>query len=397
MSDHRPEVADVIREYGPAYREACGNAPPAGHLRVLRDISRCRTAELGGHRQRCDRCGHEVISYNSCRNRHCPKCQAAARAQWLDARAAELLEVPYCHVVFTLPEKLGHLALQNKRLLYCLLFRAASETLLTIARDPRHLGARIGFLMILHTWGQTLSHHPHVHALVPAGGLSADGTRWIPCRTNFFLPVRVLSALFRNKFLSLLADADRAGAISFHGRLQHLSHPDRWHTFLTALHKTDWVVYAKPPFHSPALALKYLARYTHRIAIANNRLVSIRDGAVTFRWKDYAHHSRQRTMTLEAVEFIRRFLFHVLPKGFVHIRHYGFLANRSRTKKLALCRTLITRETATHITGDSDATNVAIERYHHTTPHRCPACGKGYLIRVEILKPLRSAPEERPP
>ena len=396
MREHRPEVADVFREAGSAYLNAYGPSTTAGHKRVLRDICQCRTASLGGHKEQCDTCGHEIISYNSCRNRHCPKCQASARAEWLDARAADLLEAPYFHMVFTLPEQLGHLALQNKRLIYGILFRAASQTLLTIARDPRRLGAHIGFLMILHTWGQTLTHHPHVHTLLPGGGLSADGARWVSCRERFFLPVRVLSARFRNTFLSLLSDAFQAGDISFHGRLTPLGQPERWAQLISALREIDWVVYAKPPFGGPELVLKYLARYTHRVAISNRRLVSIRDGSVTFHWKDYTHQGRQRTMTLEAVEFIRRFLLHVLPKGFVHIRQYGFLANRVRSKNLALCRKLLGSGEPTQLSTDQAPVQPHHEPHNNTTAPHCPACGKGTMIHVEMITPQRTQTNEIP-
>ena len=388
MIRHRPEVADVFRSSGIAYFETQGRSATAAQRRVLNDICLCRTAALGGHKTQCDRCAHEVISYNSCRNRHCPKCQAQARAEWLDARAEDLLEVPYFHVVFTLPHTLGPLALQNKRLLYGLLFRAASETLLTIARDPKHLGAEIGFVMVLHTWGQTLTHHPHVHAVVPGGGLSSDHSRWVSCQNRFFLPVRVLSALFRKKFLSFLREAFDAGKLSFDGRLKDLSHPDRWRLFVATLQETDWIVYAKPPFGGPEQVLKYLARYTHRVAISNQRLVSLQDGKVSFRWKDYAQNRRLKTMTLEATEFIRRFLLHVLPKGFVRIRSYGLLANCVRQERLTLCRRLLAPNS-----GDHSSAQPAPEHQPTETSWQCPACRKGRLVRVETIQPRRSPPE----
>ena len=305
------------------------------------DIAACRTAALGGHVEECDRCGHQQIAYNSCRNRHCPKCQATAAAQWLEAREAELLPVEYFHVVFTLPAALGPIALQNPRVVYGLLFRAAAETLQQIAADPKHLGAEIGFLAVLHTWGQNLEHHPHVHCVVPGGGLSPDGSRWVACRPGFFLPVRVLSRVFRGKFLALLRAAFDQGKLSFHGKLGALADAGEFRRRLAASAQTEWVVYAKPPFGGPEQVLKYLARYTHRVAISNRRLVALEDGEVTFHWKDYAHGGGQKTMTLKAIEFIRRFLLHVLPSGFVRIRHYGFLANRVCREKLALCRALL--------------------------------------------------------
>jgi hypothetical protein len=321
----RPEVAEVFRRYQDDY--AAIHRPSQEQRRVLRDLVACRTAALGGHLRRCDACGHEEISYNSCRNRHCPKCQAQKQAQWLEAQCANLLEVPYFHIVFTLPEDLGPLALQNKKLLYGLLFRCASEALLAIARDEKHLGARIGFTAVLHTWGQTLLHHPHLHCLVPAGGLSPDRGRWIRAREGFFLPVRVLSRLFRGKYLACLRKAYESGELVFAGALQELAAPQAWRAFLKKLQRVEWVVYAKPPFGSPEQVLKYLARYTHRVAISNRRLLSIEGGHVAFRYKDYRRAHSDRVMRLTAVEFMRRFLLHVLPKRFVRIRHYGLLAN----------------------------------------------------------------------
>jgi hypothetical protein len=315
---HRPEVADVIAQAGAAYRARYGVS--RAQQRILHDLARCRTAALGGHTQQCTACGHEVIAYNSCRNRHCPKCQGRARARWLAARAAELLPVPYFHVVFTLPAALAPLALRNKRLLYGMLFRAVAATLRTIARDPQHLGADLGFLTVLHTWGQTLQHHPHVHCVVPGGGLARDGRRWVACRPQFFLPVRVLSRYFRHRFLRLLRAARQQGKLAYHGQLAHLADPTAWARWVDGLTRTEWVVYAKPPFGGPRQVLKYLARYTHRVAIANHRLVSLADGRVTFQWKDYAHGQRWRTMTLDAVEFLRRFLLHALPRGLQRIR-----------------------------------------------------------------------------
>jgi hypothetical protein len=377
----RPELAEVIAQTAAAY-EARYHVSP-GQRRILRDLVRCRTAALGGHKQQCAECGHEVISYNSCRNRHCPKCQGSARAAWLAARAADLLPVPYFHVVFTLPAPLGALALQHKRRLYGLLFRAAAATLRTIARDPRHLGADIGFLAVLHTWGQTLQHHPHLHCVVPGGGLSPDGTRWVPSRPHFFLPVRVLSRRFRHTFLRLLRAAHAQGKLACHGQLAGLAESVAWQRWLQALERVEWVVYAKPPFGGPEQVLKYLARYTHRVAIANQRLVSVADGQVTFRWKDYAHGYRQRTMTLEAVEFLRRFLLHHLPRGLQRIRQYGLLANRRRTTQLARCREVL---------GQSHPSPTAAEPSAHAdgldaTPPRevCPACGSSRLTILVVL------------
>ena len=392
MPEPRPEVADVFRQHGLQFLEAYGGGLSTEQRRALRDIAICRTAALGGHKRKCDRCvcGHEEISYNSCRNRHCPKCQARSRAKWLKEQAACLLPVEYFHVVVTLHEKLGPLALQNPRAIYSALFRAASDTLTTIARDPKHLGAEIGFHMVLHTWGQNLRLHPHVHCVVPGGGLSADRSRWIPCRKGFFLPVRVLSRLFRTKFLKLLQQLHADGELTLAGRLASLADPREWERFLRSLQETEWVVYSKPPFGSPLLVLKYLARYTHRVAISNSRLLALRDGSVTFSWKDYAHGGRQATMTLTAVEFIRRFLLHVLPSGFVRIRHYGFLANRNRAERIALLRQLLgppaspepaTCESPPESKHDGDT---------FEDPATCPVCKKGRLVVVATLLPQPS-------
>lgn len=386
MSGHRPEVADVFREHGAAYLSE--NGISVDQKRVLRDVALCRTAALGGHVKRCDRCGHEEFFYKSCGNRHCPKCQAKARAKWLDDRAADLLETHYFHVVFTLPDKLGPIALQNKRLVYGILFRAVSETLLKIGRDPKHLEADIGFLAVLHTWGQRMDFHPHLHCVVPGGGTSPGGKRWISCRKTFFLPVKVLSRVFRGKFLDYLQKAYAKGELCLEGKLSQLKDPASWEAKLKAVRRKDWVVYAKPPFGSPKQVLKYLARYTHRVAISNQRLVSINDGKVAFRWKDYAHGNQQRVMTLRVGEFMRRFLLHVLPSRFQRIRQYGFLANRVRQNKLQLCRQLL---------GQGNGTKPIVEEVpdfegnlgEEETLHseRCPACGEGRLLVLGELKP----------
>ena len=324
MSGYRPEVADVIRIDGAAYLKRY--RPSKEQFRVLNALTECRTAALGACRKRCEKCGHEVTVYCSCRNRHCPKCQGAARAAWLQAREREVLDVEYFHVVFTLPHELAPLALQNRRAVYGMLFRAASETLLTLTRDPKHLGAEIGCLALLHTWGQNLLAHPHLHCVIPGGGISPDGERWVRCRDGFFLPVRVLSRMFRGKFLALLLRAFEQQELEFHGQLRELAHPKAWEGWLEPIRNKDWVVYAKPPFGSPEQVLKYLARYTHRVAISNRRIQSFDNGKVSFSWKDYASGNQKRTMTLSSVEFIRRFLLHVLPTGFMRIRYYGFLA-----------------------------------------------------------------------
>jgi hypothetical protein len=333
----------------------------------------------------CDHCGHEKIVYNSCRNRHCPKCQASARAQWLEDQERDLLQVPYFHVVFTLPDAVGPIALQNKRLVYGLLFRAVTETLLTIARDPRHLGAEIGVLAVLHSWGQNLHHHPHVHCVVPGGGLSPDGSRWVPCRENFFLPVRVLSRYFRRRFLALLDDARNTGKLSFHGSIEPLANTQNWSQWLLALRACEWVVYAKPPFGGPEQVLKYLARYTHRVAISNQRLVSFENDKVAFLWKDYARGNCERTMTLDADEFIRRFLLHALPKGFQRLRHFGILANRVRDEKLRLCRKLLgNTQQPDSVESSPEATSSSTAE---ATDDLCPECKIGHMRCIETIKP----------
>jgi Putative transposase/Transposase zinc-binding domain len=384
------EVADIVRHHGAAYRQSHAGTLGRAQLRVLRALEICRTATLGSHIDACDACGHTRISYNSCRNRHCPKCQALARAAWLEARKADLLPVPYFHVVFTLPEPVAAIALQNPRVVYDILFRTAAATLKTIAADPRHLGAEIGFIAVLHTWGQTLQHHPHLHCVVPGGGLAPDGERWVACRPGFFLPVRVLSSLFRRLFLEALDAAHRAGELSFHGSLRDLAEPDRFAQRLRAARGVDWVVYAKPPFGGPEQVFEYLGRYTHRVAIANSRLVRIADGTVAFRWKDYRHHDRQKVMTLSADEFLRRFLLHVLPDGFQRIRHYGLLGNRSRASKLARCRQLLEAPppTPSVLAGLADPR----DRYEALTGHslhRCPVCHVGRMERIGTVPATR--------
>src|SRR3954452_776590 len=349
MNRPRLEVAEVVRDYGDAFLDRYGDTLSPEQRRALRDIAACRTAALGGHVEECDRCGHQRIAYNSCRNRHCPKCQATAAARWMEARGAELLPVEYFHVVFTLPPALAPIALQDPREVYNILFRAAAETLRQIAADPKHLGAEIGFLAVLHTWGQNLQHHPHVHCVVPGGGLSPDGSRWIASRPGFLFPVEVLSRVFRGKFLSSLRSAFDQGKLSFHGKLGALNDPLAFQRRLTAGAKTEWVVHAKPPWGGPEQVLKYLARYTHRVAISNRRLVALEGDEVRFLWKDYAHGGEKKTMTLNAIEFIRRFLLHVLPTGFVRIRHYGFLANRLCREKLEICRALLSATTRSEL------------------------------------------------
>jgi len=392
MPRPRLEVADVFRQFGAAYRET--HALTGGQQRVMRAIERCRTAALGGHLERCDRCGHERPAYNSCANRHCPKCQALARAQWLEARRAELLETAYFHVVFTVPEAIAALALQNTARVYAILFHATAETLRTIAADPNHLGAELGFLAALHTWGQTLLHHPHIHCVVPGGGLAPDGQRWIPCRPGFFLPVRVLSRLFRRRFLERLEAAFARGQLHFAGALEPLQDPSAFAAYLAPLRQAEWVVYAKPPFGGPAQVLEYLGRYTHRVAIANQRLLAIDGEQVRFRYKDYRDHDRQKTMALDADEFIRRFLLHVLPGGFHRIRHYGFLGNRFRVVKLARCRELLGMPAPLEVPPTARPRDYrdVYEALTGVSLRVCPVCQHGQMVRVATLPREPRAP-----
>lgn len=380
-----PEVADIFRLYGEAYRARHPSLSTA-QQRVMTAIELCRTAALGGHVEQCDHCGHSRIAFNSCRDRHCPRCQSLARAQWLDDRRAELLDTQYFHVVFTLPEPIAAIAYQNKALIYGLLFRSAAGTLRTIGADPRHLGAEIGFFAVLHTWGQNLLHHPHLHCVVPGGGLSADGSRWIACRPGFFLPVRVLSRLFRRLFLEQLEKAFAAGQIQFFTALASLREPAAFQRYLEPLRKTEWVVYAKAPFAGSEQVLDYVGRYTHRVAISNNRIIGIEDGTVRFRWKDYRHGSRQKVMTIPAGEFIRRFLLHVLPKGFHRIRYYGFLGNRHRAHKLTHCRSLLGMQAPEP--PEDLPTGDYRDLYGHLTGHplkQCPACHQGQMVIIETF------------
>jgi hypothetical protein len=384
------EVADVFRRYGQAYRQQHGASLSTAQRRVMTAIEQCRTAALGGHVEQCDTCGHQRISYNSCRNRHCPKCQSLARAQWLEDRRSELLAVPYFHVVFTMPQKVAAIAFHNKGPVYDILFHAAAETLRTIATDPEHLGAELGFFAVLHTWGQTLLHHPHLHCVVTGGGLAPDGSRWIACRPNFFLPVRVLARLFRRLFLAALERAFDAKKLTFYGCLEPLRDPRAFQRYLAPARKAEWCVYAKPPFAGPKQVLAYVARYTHRVAISNNRLVAIGQGKVGFRWKDYRDACRQKTMTLAADEFIRRFLLHVLPAGFQRIRYYGFLANRHREQKLARCRQLLAMPPP-EVT-DEAAVQDFRDQYRQltgTSLTECPACQRGHMVIIEVLKPAK--------
>ena len=391
MSRPALEVADIFRGHGAAWRKANAGHVSLGQLKVMSAIESCRTAALGGHVARCEKCAHTIIAYNSCRNRHCPKCQGAAAREWLAEREAELLPVSYYHVVFTLPAAIADIAYQNKAVIYDLLFKASAETLITIAADTEHLGARIGVLSILHTWGSALTHHPHVHMIVPAGGISLDGNKWVACRSGFFLPVRVLSRLFRRLFLEKLVAAHQARELQFFNWHAALANPQDFATFLAPLRNSEWVVYSKRPFGGPKQVLRYLARYTHRVAISNRRLIAFDNKGVTFKWKDYRIEGRDRykTMTLATDEFIRRFLIHVLPGGFHRIRYYGLFANGSRADNIAQARKLLAVPTP-KIKADQAA--------NATEPtalsHPCPYCG-GRMIIIETFE-RGSTPRYRP-
>ncbi len=402
MPRERLEVADIFRAHGHAWRQANAGHVSLGQLKVMSAIEHCRTAALGGHVAACEDCGHIHIAYNSCRNRHCPKCQGAAAKDWLAARQAELLPVPYYHVVFTLPRPIADIATHNKSEIYGILFKAAAETLTTIAADPKHLGARIGFTAVLHTWGSAMPHHPHVHIIVPGGGISLDGERWVSCRPRFFLAVRVLSRLFRRLFLEKLTAVHEAGDLKFFNHLARLAEPKAFAGLLTRSRKIDWVVYAKRPFAGPQAVLAYLSRYTHRVAISNSRLIAFDDQGVTFTWKDYRakERDRQKVMTLATDEFIRRFLLHVLPHRFHRIRHYGLFANGGRAKNLARARQLLDVAAPLHEPGSQS------DDPKDAPAQPCPSCG-GTMIVIETFKagetprgpawrhPARGPPESR--
>jgi hypothetical protein len=387
------ELADILRIHGPAWRQAQHAHLSLAQLKVMSAIEQCRSAALGGHVLRCEGCGSDQISYNSCRNRHCPKCQSVAAHRWLEARQRDLLPVEYYHVVFTLPAPIAAIAYQNKALIYGLLFDVAAQTLLTIGSDPKHLGARLGATLVLHTWGSTLTHHPHVHGIVPGGGLSAEATRWVACRRGFFLSVRVLSRLFRRRFLEALDQLHRSGRLQFFGEHAALADARTFAAWLAPLQQCEWVVYAKRPFAGPAAVLAYLSRYTHRVAISNSRLLALDERGVTFRWKDYRAKGRTRhkTMTLAPDEFMRRFLLHVLPAGFHRIRHYGLLANGARSVNLALARALL-----------SDAPAPSAQAAHTDTATAppcfvCRHCGAPmFIVQIFLRGQMIRAPPHTP-
>lgn len=389
------EVADIFRDHGPSWRTANAGHVSLAQMKVMSAIERCRTAALGGHVARCENsaCGHSVISFNSCRNRHCPKCQGTAARKWLAEREADLLPVGYFHLVYTLPAPIAEIAWYNKRVIYDILFKASAEATLTIAADPKHLGARIGITAVLHTWGSAMTHHPHVHMIVPGGGLSADGSEWISCRRKFFLPVRVLSRLFRRLFLEMLVAAHAAGRLKFFGDHAGLADTAAFTRFIRPLRKTEWITYAKEPFSGPKSVLSYLSRYTHRIAISNSRLIKADEHGITFRYKDYRVEGpgRYKTMTLSPHEFIRRFLMHVLPKGFHRIRHYGLFASGSRAANVARARELLSVPAPPKQPNQTDTDNAE----NPEAPDRCcPSCG-GRMIIIELFA-RRCTPQHRP-
>jgi hypothetical protein len=400
MSRPALEVADIFRAHGPHWRYSHAGHLSLGQLKVMSAIERCRSAALGGHVLQCRACEHTQVAYNSCRNRHCPKCQASAAQRWLEARQADLLPVDYYHLVFTLPAPISDIALYNKSVVYGILFKAAAETLLTIAADPKHLGACIGATLVLHTWGSAMTHHPHVHGIVPGGGLTLDGQRWVACRPGFFLPVRVLSRLFRRLFLEELCDAHRAGKLQFFGEHQVLAEAKTFTDWLKPLRQCEWVVYAKRPFAGPAAVLAYLSRYTHRVAIANSRLMALDEQGVTFKWKDYRAKERYRhkTMTLATDEFIRRFLLHVLPAGLHRIRHYGLIANTTRKDNLARARELLMcKETDEPVDAETNGADTADSGNSDTSAtYICPDCGAPMVI-IETFErgQLPRAPPKR--
>ena len=382
------EVADIFRQYGSSYRER--HKMPLSQLRSMRAIERCRTAELGGHVDECDSCGRIRISYNSCRNRHCPKCQFLKKERWLEQRREDILPVPHFHVVFTIPAKLNPLALRNKSVFYNILFRSVAETLIELARDPKHLGGEIGFISILHTWGENLMDHPHIHCIVTGGALDLDGTRWLSCREKFFISVKVLSRLFRGKFLNYLRESWEAQELEFQGTIANLQDPAQFSAFLKNLYCREWIVYSKPSFNGPEMLLEYLGKYTHKIAIGNHRIIKMQSGEVFFLWRDYADRNKNKTMRLEAAEFIRRFLLHVLPERFVKIRYYGLLANRNSNTMLSQCRKLLGV-----VTEKADAKNMRgtwqefLLKVYAIDLIQCPFCQKGRMIRKEIVLPVR--------
>jgi hypothetical protein len=381
------EVADIFRSHGPGYREVHGHEMPLRHLRAMRAIELCRTAALGGHVDECDHCGALRISYNSCRNRHCPKCQCLEKERWLEDRRRDVLPVRYFHVVFTLPEQVRPLALRNQKVLYSILFRAVSESIKELTEDPKHLGAELGFIAILHTWSQTLMDHPHIHCIVTGGGLSLDGKRWVPCKGEFFIPVKVLSRLFRGKFLAYLKEARDRGELVFPSTIAHLKEEHSFKALLDDLYEKQWVVYCKPPFTSTETVIEYLGRYTHRVAISNERLVKLEGNRVSFRYRDRNDHDTVKLRSVDASEFIRRFLLHILPDGFMKIRHYGILSNRNRKSKMALCKELLGVDSPSEHEQEKESWQELLQRITGLDPRICPFCGRGKMVLKEVLSP----------
>ena len=381
------EISHIFRAFGAAYRDAHAHEMPLRHLRAMRAIEICRTAELGGHVDECDYCGALRISYNSCRNRHCPKCQCLDKERWLEARKRDVLPTQYFHVVFTLPQDVRPIALRNQRVIYTILFKAVSETLKELAKDPTHLGAEIGFIALLHTWSQTLIDHPHIHCIVTGGGLSLDGTRWISCKKKFFIPVKILSRLFRGKFLAYLREAHDSGKLLFPGKIAHLKGRPAFEALVTDLYRHEWVVYCKPPFKNAETVIDYLGRYTHRVALSNDRLVKFKGDQVTIRYRDSDDSDKIKCMTLDAFEFIRRFLLHILPDQFMKIRHYGILSNRNRNTKLPKCKEILGVSTNQNHEVEKPTWEELLTRITGIDPRLCPHCGKGKMILKEVLLP----------
>ena len=384
------EVADIFREFGPFYRQS--RKLPLRMLKTMRAIEVCRTAELGGHVDECNSCGHLKISYNSCRNRHCPKCQSLAKENWLAERRRDLLPVQYFHIVLTIPDLLNPLALRNQKEIYTILFKAGSETLLELGKDPKYLGADIGFISILHTWGQNLMDHPHLHCIVPGGGLSFEGSRWISSRKKFFVPVKVLSRLFQGKFLAYLKKAYHQNQLQFDGSINSLKEPQNFQVLLNELYQKEWVTYCKPPFGSPLQVLEYLGRYTHRVAISNQRISNFKNGEVTFRWRDYKDGNKNKLMTIDAQEFIRRFLLHILPDNFVKIRHYGLFSNRHRKTKLKRCKEILGVTLDEQEESTSASWQEVLLKLTGIDHLKCPFCEEGMMVQKEVLYPKRYIP-----
>jgi len=381
------EISHIFRAFGAAYRDAHAHEMPLRHLRAMRAIEICRTAELGGHVDECDYCGALRISYNSCRNRHCPKCQCLDKERWLEARKRDVLPVSYFHVVFTFPQDVRPIALRNQRVIYTILFKAVSETLKELAKDLTHLGAEIGFIALLHTWSQTLIDHPHIHCIVTGGGLSLDGTRWISCKKKFFIPVKILSRLFRGKFLAYLREAHDSGKLLFPGKIAHLKGRPAFEALVTDLYRHEWVVYCKPPFKNAETVIDYLGRYTHRVALSNDRLVKFKGDQVTIRYRDSDDSDTIKCMTLDAFEFIRRFLLHILPDQFMKIRHYGILSNRNRNTKLPKCKEILGVSTNQNHEVEKPTWEELLTRITGIDPRLCPHCGNGKMILKEVLLP----------